>query len=146
MNKIVPLIAINILAVLSLVSLILAPIYFATHITKIAGLKSQSQFLIVSQVEKFPGMKLTQVGNIFEIEFEKYAQSQAFLSVLILNNPTNESKTYSLQTHTGPNKVFFGEDLINQPKTINVPSLASVPISFQSPGQEPKVSIEVKVQ
>lgn len=146
MNKIVPLIAINILAVLSLVGLILAPIYFATHITKVAGVKSQSQFLIVSQVEKFPGMKLTQVGNIFEIEFEKYAQSQAFLSVLILNNPTNESKTYSLQTHTSPNKVFFGEDLINQPKTINVPSLASVPISFQSTGQEPKVSIEVKVQ
>lgn len=146
MSKIIPLIAINIVAVLALVGLISSPIYFATHITKIAGVKSQSQFLIVSQVEKFPRMKLTQVGNIFEINFEKYAQSQVFISVLILNNPTNQSKTYSLKTNSSQNKVFFGEDLINQPKTINVPPQGSVPISFQSIGSEPKVSIEIKVQ
>ncbi len=146
MNKIIPLIALNMVAVLTLAGLISSPIYFATHITKIAGVKSQSQFLIVSQIEKFPRMKLTQVGNIFEIDFEKYAQSQAFISVLILNNPTNQSKTYSLKTNSSQNRVFFGEDLINQPKTIIVPSRGSVPISFQSSGSEPKVSIEIKVQ
>lgn len=123
----------NFCAVILFVALIAAPIYFAKNFAQVAGVKSQSEYLVVSQVEKFPGMTFSQDSNNFQISFIKQGASQAYLGVLIVNNPTNETKKYSLQVNSAGNKVFFGQDLENQPTQISLPPQISIPISILSP-------------
>ena len=135
-NKIIK-IALNFLAVVMLASLIAAPIYFAKNFAKVAGVKSETSYLIVSQIEKFPGMFLNQDGNKYEISFTRQFTSQAFLSVAIINNPTSETKTYNLKASSGSTKVFLGEDLTNPITQIKVPAESSVPISLLSEGDAP---------
>lgn len=127
-------ITLNFSAVVLLLALIATPIYFARNFAKVAGVKSASKFLIVSQIEKFPNMKLTQTADKYTISFTKLGSSQAFLGILVVNNPTNSFQTYRLDT-TGSQGLFFGEDLKNQQTQISVPASASVPVSLYS-GEE----------
>lgn len=135
MKKPVLYILANFLAVILLISLIGLPFLFAKNFAQVAGVKSQSPYLVVPQVEKFPGMKLEQVGDQYLISFTKQGSSQAYLSVLILNNPTGSSQTYSLELTTGSTIVFFGQDLDNLLTKIKVPSGTSVPVSLYSLGE-----------
>ena len=133
-NKLIK-IALNFLAVVLLIGLIATPFFFAKNFARVAGVKSQSQFLVVSQVEKFPEMILSQEADRYQITFTKLGPSQAYLGVLIINNPTNQTQTYDLKVTSGSAQVFFGEDLNNQLTQISTPSQASVPVSLFS-GQD----------
>ena len=121
------------MAIILLLVLIGTPLYFAKNFAKVAGVKSAAKFLVVSQIEKFPNLILSQSGDKYEISFTKYALQQAYLSVLIINNPTQTSQKYSLEVASGEAKLFFGEDLKNLSTQISVPSTTSVPVSLLSP-------------
>jgi len=125
-------ITLNFLAVVLLISLLATPFLFARNFAKVAGVKSESRFLVVSQVEKFPGMEFSQEANSYQISFTKQGSSQAFLGVLIINNPAEKTQTYSLEVTSGQVQVFFGVDLDNPITEIFLPSSASVPISIYS--------------
>ncbi|MBI2326900.1 hypothetical protein HYU92_01130 [Candidatus Curtissbacteria bacterium] len=125
----------NFFATLILIAILALPLLFAASFTKVAGVKNQSKYLIVSQIDKFPDMTLSQQEDRYKISFDKLGPSQAFLSVLILNNPTNQTQTYSLDVTSGQAKPFFSEDLDNQITKIAVPQKTSVPISLFS-GEE----------
>ncbi len=138
-------ISLNFLAVVLLITLIAAPFYFAKNFSQVAGVKSQSPYLVVPQVDKFPSMTLTQNGNNFQITFTKQNPSQAYLSVLIINNPTNQPKTYELQATKGSQTVFFGESLESPLTKINVPAQASVPISILSSASTSTQTVEFAI-
>ena len=140
-------IAANFFATSILIAILAMPILFAANFTKIAGVKNQSKFLIVSQIDKFPDMTLSQQEDRYKISFDKLGPSQAFLSVLILNNPTNQTQTYSLEITSGSTTAFFGEDLDNLITKIPVPSQTSVPISLYSSDKDttPNQTIEFKI-
>lgn len=123
----------NSLAVFVLLALFASPLYFARNFAKIAGVKSESAYLLISQVEKFPGMGFGQLDNNYSLTFTKNSPSQAYLSILIINNPTGENKTYTIKSASTANKLFFGEDLGSLNTKISVPSQTSVPISLFSP-------------
>lgn len=125
-------IGLNFSAVMLLISLFASPIYFAKNFTQVAGIKSESPYLLVSQVGKFPGMTFTEADNSYSISFTKQAPSQAYLSILIINNPTNKAKTYSITNQSTENKLSFGGDLKDQQTKISVPPQSSVPISLLS--------------
>ena len=125
-------IALNFFASLLLISLIAAPIYFAQNFAKVAGVKSEASYIISSQVDKFPQMKLEQEGNSYKISFTKQAVSQAYLSVLIITNPTKEAKSYTIIQPQTTTSAFFGEDVNNLQTKVKVPSSTSVPISLIS--------------
>lgn len=125
----------NFFAVLLLVGILSIPLIFAKNFAKVAGVKSQSQYLIVSQVEKFPNVSLTQKQDLYTLTFTKFSENQAFLQVLILNNPTDKTHIYKINS-TGEAKVFFGEDLEHMQAEITVPATASVPISLVSESQD----------
>jgi hypothetical protein len=139
-------IALNFSAAALLLILITTPIYFAKNITQVAGVKSESQYLLVSQTEKFPGMTFGQLGNTYTITFTKQSPSQAFLSILIINNPTNETKTYSIKNQAAERKLFFGENLNNQQIKINVPPQSSTPISLLSQSDVDTQSVTFQIQ
>lgn len=125
-------ITLNFFSVLLLISLITAPIYFAKTFTKVSGVKSESKYLVVSQVEKFPGMVLTQRADQYAVSFTKLGPSQAYLGILILNNPSDVTQTYTVSTISGQAQLFFGENLGSQLPSISVPPATSVPISLYS--------------
>ncbi len=120
----------NFSAILLLATLIAAPIYFAKNITKVAGVKSESTYLLISQVEKFPQMSLTQTENKYSMTFTKQAQKQAYQSVIILNNPTNETKTYMISNSSNTARAFFGEDITKIQTKITLPAKAATSISI----------------
>lgn len=135
-------ITLNFLAVVLLIGLIATPIYFAKNFAKVSGVKSESKYLVVSQIEKFLGMSLTQEGDRYSISFTKLGPSQAYLGILILNNPTSVAQTYSIEVQSGETQVFFGQDLENQLIRISVPSQTSIPISLLSEtGSSPTQSV-----
>lgn len=125
-------ITLNFISVVFLVGLIATPIYFAQNFAKVAGVKSQSQYLLVSQIEKFPNLTLSQNGNSYTITFTKLGPSQAFLGILILNNPTNQTQSYNLEVTSGSAKLFFGQDIKNQKTKISIPSQTAIPVSLLS--------------
>lgn len=137
MNKHLLKITLNFLAVILLISLIAAPVYFARNFAKVASVKTEAQFLIASQVENFPNLTMNQVGDRYQITFTKQGPSQAYLQVLILNNPTGQTQIYQLENLVGTAIVFFGQDQNNLYTQVPVPSLTSVPISLFSPAQDP---------
>ena len=125
-------ILLNFLAVVLLIGLIATPFYFARNFAKVAGVKSSSPYLLVSQIEKFPNITFSQSSDAYRISLTKQGPSQAFLGVLIINNPTDSTQTYTLKIISGQAKLFFGEDLKNQLIKISIPSGAAVPISLYS--------------
>ncbi|OGD88083.1 hypothetical protein A2870_04535 [Candidatus Curtissbacteria bacterium RIFCSPHIGHO2_01_FULL_41_11] len=127
-------ITLNFLSIVLLVSLIAAPIYFATSFAKVAGVKNASKYLIVSQVDKFPNLTLSQTADLYKLTFSKIGESQAFLDILIINNPTTESQTYTINVSKGDAKIFFGHDIANRQSKISTPAGSSVPISLYSQG------------
>ena len=122
----------NFSAILLLSALIAGPLLIAKNMAKVAGVKSESKFLVVSQIEKFPNLALTQRENTYSISFTKVGSEQAFLGILIVNNPAETTQTYSIERISGESQPFFGEDLGSQLTEISVPSTASVPISLFS--------------
>lgn len=119
----------NFFAILSLLALISAPIYFASKFTNVAGVKSESKYLIISQTEEFPGMKFSQEGTTYTLALPDSAE--AYLAVLILNNPTNQSRTYTIVDN---DKVFFGENLEDKITVVSLPAGLSIPVSVLSQG------------
>ena len=148
MKNLLSVIAVNFLTITVLLTLFSAPIYFARNFTQVAGVKTESTYLLVSQIAKFPNLTYEQVGENHKISITKQAQSQAFLSVFILNNPTETSKTYSIITVSGDPKVFFGEDLKNQLNKINIPAQSSAPISLlsQSPADTQSATFQIQAE
>ncbi|MEK7581432.1 MAG: hypothetical protein AAB512_04055 [Patescibacteria group bacterium] len=136
----------NLLAVFFLVSLIAAPIYFAKNFAQVAGVKSESPYLLVSQTEKFPSMTFSQSQNTYTITLTKQVPSQAYLSIIIVNNPTSETKTYTIKNQSTENKLFFGENLNNQLIKINIPSQSSTPISLLSQSATDAQSVTFQIQ
>ena len=139
-------IAANFLAALALFALILTPIYFARNFARVAGVKTQSQYLLVSQVEKFPEMTFSQSADIYTLTFTKVAPVQAYLSIIIINNPTNETKKYTIKNQSQKNQFFFGENLNDLQTNTSVPPGATVPISLLSEsntGQSAPFQIQV---
>lgn len=125
-------IVLNFSAVVLLISIIAVPFYFANNFAKVAGVKSESKYLIVSQIDKFPNLKFSQAGDTYQISFTKMGPSQAFLDILVLNNPTSEPQTYIVQKNTGTADIFFGHNLDDIRRKISVPSNSSVPLSIYS--------------
>jgi len=146
MKKHILAITFNFSAILLLAALIIAPIYFAKNFTQVAGVKSESPYLLVSQTEKFPGMTFSQSASTYTIAFTKQASSQAYLSIFIINNPTNEPKSYTIQNQSSENKFFFGEDLNSLQNKINVPAQVSVPISVLSHSTSDKQTATFQIQ
>ena|SRR5438309_8832005 len=133
----------NLSAILLLVALIAAPIYFAKNFSKVAGAKNEAKYLIISQVEKFPQMKLVQEEDSYQLIFAKQSESQAYLGVLILDNPTNSTKTYALETASVDSKPFFGQNQDNQLTRISLPASASIPISIISQGESQQAEFKI---
>lgn len=125
-------ILLNFLAVVLLIGLIATPLYFAKNFAKVSGIKSDSRYIIASQIDKFPNLSLTQVGEKYTISYSKLGPSQAFLGVLILNNPTKDTQTYRIEKISGEASVFFGQDLENQLTQISAPGATSIPLSLLS--------------
>lgn len=122
----------NFLAVVLLASLFLTPLYFAKNFAKVAGVKSTPPYLLVSQVEKFPNLTFSQEADNYLISFTKHGPSQAYLDILVINNPTTISQTYTLRVISGQAKLFFGNDLASQLTTIAIYNSISIPISLYS--------------
>lgn len=133
-SKILAIIA-NTFAVFLLTALIIAPIYFANNFSQVAGVKTESKYLLISQTDKFPQMKFSQEDKRYQLTFQKQGNSQAFLSVFILNNPTAIAQSYTINVNSGQGNIFFGDDINNQQTTVTVPPSASVPISMISTSQ-----------
>ena len=140
-------IAANFIAIVLLIGLIATPIYFAQKFAKVAGVKSESKYLIVSQIDKFPNLTFSQNGDRYTITYQKYGESQAFLGILIINNPTVNPQNYRLEKLSGQSTIFFGEDLDDQITQISAPSQTSVPISiFSENGQTLTQSVEFTIK
>lgn len=145
MKNIISLITINFLTITVLLALFVLPMYFARNFTQVAGVKTESPYLMVSQISKFPNLTYEQVGDNYKVSVTKQAQSQAFLSVFIINNPTKTSKTYSIETEAGESEVFFGEDLQNKLATITVPTESSITLSILTSSIADHDTIEFKI-
>lgn len=143
-NKIV-LIVLNSSAILALVLLLVAPIYFANNFAKVAGARNESRYLVVSQVEKFPQMTFAQSANDYTITFTKQASPQAYLGVVLINNPTNSTKSYRLLNKSTEDRVFFGEDPSHELIEIKMPAQTSISISLISTGQTQKGKVEFNI-
>lgn len=141
-------VALNFFSVVLLVATIATPIYFASNFAKVAGVKSESKYLIVSQVENFPNLTFSQSGELYTINFQKFGPNQAFLGVLLLNNPTEKTQTYKLQFQSQDAAVFFGKDINSQDQQIKLPQNSSVPISLIGKNQEDfqKIDFRLEVQ
>lgn len=122
----------NTFAVILLSALIITPIYFANNFSQVAGVKTESRYLLISQTDKFPQMKFSQQNNLYQLTFQKQGNPQAFLSVFILNNPTAKAQSYTIQANSSLASVFFGDDINNRQTTVTVPPSASVAISVVS--------------
>lgn len=125
----------NFSGVILLIALIGAPFYFARNFAKVAGVKSTAQYLLVSQIEKFPNLKFSQEADIYTVTFDKFGSSQVYLGIMVINNPTPQTQTYHFQVTSGQAELFFGVDSENRLTTISLPSTASVPVSLFS-GEE----------
>lgn len=143
------LVILNLMAVFVLLLLLGTPFYFASTISKpasIAGTKTQTPYVIVSQVDKFPNATLVQSGSSYEISFDKISQSQALTSLLLITNPTNKTQRYEIVRAGGISEVFFGEDLQNRQTSIQAPSSVTIPISIYSGSESTSSSQTVKFQ
>src|SRR3989338_1223173 len=107
MHKFALMMFVNISSVLLLVALIVGPLLIAKNMAKVAGVKSESKFLVVSQIEKFPNLALTQRENAYSISYTKQGSSQVYLGVLIINNPTGTTQAYSIGRISGDAQPFF---------------------------------------
>jgi len=138
-------ITLNFFAVSLLVSLLGAPLYFASQFTKVAGVKTEASYIASSQVDKFPQMKLEQEGDNYKIYFTKQARSQAYLSMLIITNPTREARSYTIIQSSAANSAFFGEDVNNLQAGVKIPPSTSVPISLVSTSDGESQTIEFTI-
>jgi len=117
----------NFSAFLLLTALIAAPFYFAKKSTSVAGVKTEAAYLVISQIEKFPGMGFTQKDETYSLSLPGTAD--AYVGILILTNPSKEAKTYRLGSE---NNIFFGENLEDKLKSVTLPAGTSIPISLLS--------------
>ena len=137
MHKFALMMFVNISSVLLLVALIVGPLLIAKNMAKVAGVKSESKYLIVSQIERFPNLSLVQKENTYSISFAKQGPSQAYIGVLIVNNPTETTQTYSIGRISGDAQPFFGENPDDQLTKVTVPASASIALSlFSDAGSE----------
>ncbi len=139
-------IAANFLGIVFLISLISLPFLFAADFAKVAGVKTQAKYLIVSQIDKFPNLSLSQLGDQYTITVTKLGPSQAFLDLAFVNNPTDQNQTYTIKTESAGAEVFFGDNLDNQQTKISVPGQTSIPISLLSDPADKSQSVEFQIE
>jgi len=120
----------NMFVAISLVALLISPLYFAKNFSQVAGVKTQSRYLLISQTDRFPNMTFTQSSNTYQVSFTKQNQPQAFLGVFIITNPTQSPQKYTINTQSSQTKIFFGEDIDNLENSIILPSESTAPISI----------------
>ena len=128
-------VAVNFFAIVTLASLLIIPLYFAKNLGKVAGVKNQSKYLLVSQIENFPNLSLSQTENIYSVTFAKFGQNQAYIGVFIINNPTDTTQTYEIEKLAGSATPFFGEYPSTKVQEISLPQSTSATISIISEGE-----------
>ena len=141
-------IAVNFLAVAFLLTLLGAPFYFAKEASKpasIAGAKIGNSYIIVSQIDKFPNLRLSQEGNLYKVTYKKVSPSQAFTGVVLITNVTNKTQNYEIVRVSGEAAIFFGENLNDQSTKAAVPSGTSIPISLFSGDENQNQSVEFTI-
>lgn len=134
----------NFFALSALLAIIILPILFAKNFGKVAGVKFEQNYILISQIENFPGFSFNQQQNTYSLTFNKHAPTQAFLSVLKIYNPQSTTATYEIKINSQSNRIFFGEDLDNLNQTITVPSGATASISLLSTGDEESVQFKIE--
>lgn len=135
----------NFISVIVLLLLLAAPFYFAKNVIQpadIAGAKVGKPYIIVSQIDKFPNLSLSQKGTFYQITFNKIADSQIFTGILQITNTTEKTQNYEIVKSFGDATVFFGEDIRNIITKITVPSGTSISISLFSQSQNQNQSVE----
>lgn len=140
-------ITLNSLAIVLLLSLLATPFYFAKNIGKVAGVKSQSKYFLVSQIENFPNLSYSQTQDTYKVNFTKFGQKQAYINVFIINNPTENTQVYKIEKISGNATVFFGEDTENKVQKISLPQSTSSTLSIisEEENQENQI-VEFKIE
>lgn len=133
----------NFLAVVVLAALFAGPFYFAKNFTKVAGIKTVTPYIITFQGENFPNLHFTESGGKYRITFSKIGPSQAFLKVLLLENPSNQGRLFTLQVFSGDAKVFFGDKIDDQKTKVYLKPQSTTPISLLSQTQNQTVEFGV---
>ncbi len=140
---------VNFLAVLVLVALIISPFYFAKNFAKVenvAGVQTIGPLKLTFKAENFPNLAFSQNGDNYQVSFTKIGPTQAYLGIGVLTNQTNTKLTYKVEAQS-PTKVFFGQNLEDQPTQTIVPAGGSAQISLFS-GSEASASsqtVEFKI-
>lgn len=139
-------ITLNVFAVVLLFGLLATPIYFAGSLGKVAGIKSESKYLLASQIENFPNLTVSQQAKNYKITLTKFAPNQAYLGIFILNNPTQQTQTYKIEKLNGEPTVFFAEDINDEKTSISLPAATSTTISLISKeGSTSTQTVEFKI-
>lgn len=142
----IPLIIIaNFLAVVVLAALFSGPFYFASNFTKVAGIKTVTPYKITFQTDQFPNLHFVDTGSKYQIAFSKIGPSQAFLKVLLLENPSNQSRLYTLQVSAGDAKVFFGDKIEDQKTRVYLKPQDAAPISLISETENQTVEFRINL-
>lgn len=135
--------AANLLTFLFLVMLIGIPFYFAKNTSKVAGVKSESHYLLISQLENFPNITAEQVGKKYTLAINKLSSPTLFTEIFIINNPTSTYKTYEISSSEN---VFFGTSQSSIKKNIVVAPNTSVPISVLEPSSAKHATISFEIK
>lgn len=123
----------NFFAITLLLAIISLPLYFAKNFAQVSGLKNQTDYLVTSQIDKFPNLSLAQNGDEFQVTLEKYpGASAAFLGILQITNPTNTQKKYQIKNLSSGSEAFFGEDSQDRQIEITLPPTTTTPLSVFS--------------
>lgn len=140
---------VNFTGTLVLIGLLALPFYFSSQVIKhsnVAGARNTSHYILISQIDKFPGLELSQQANDYKITLSKISASQAFIAVALVSNPTDKAQNYELLSNSEGSKVFFGEDLNNLQTIISAPSSASIPISILASGAQDVQTVEFTIK
>lgn len=135
----------NFAATMFLLTLIAAPFFFAHNMVKVAGIKTAANSLVSSQIDRFNNLTLTQQGKNYQITYTKTAPDQVFQGILILTNPTAQTRVYTITKLSGDASVFFGEDWGNSQIQITLPSGASTPVSLYSSSLDQGATVEFSI-
>lgn len=139
-------ISINFLAALLLLSVILVPLFFVNNFAKVAGVKTESPYLLIPQVDKFPSAIFEQAERTYTVKIKKQSPKQVYLSILIINNPTPITKKYKLINYSEENSAFFGEEISSMEKTVILPSGTSSPISISTTKNEEDAIVTFEIE
>lgn len=135
----------NFALVIVFLLIVISPFFLAKNITKVAGVKTETPYLITSQIQKFPNVSFSQEGETYRFTYSKASLNQEYRGLLVLTNPTSESKEYKISRLSGYADVYFGEDSKTAASQIFLPAGSSVPISLFSGSLDQTLTVEFKI-